>query len=184
MPIRTPVNRGFQNPRRVFNVTPVVRRPSGGGRFAAGAPTLGRRRTIQFGQVYPNPPNWWKGVVGEWVVYWYLTARKHYKVGLDFYYQAAVYAPYLFRSRNFTRVDFLVDLGPRSRAGRIGHYTALALDPITPFTHPNPQLDKAKRASLELGGYLLIFLDTVPLKLNPQRIIEAALRGRDLSSRR
>jgi hypothetical protein len=118
MAVRTPHNRGFAAPRRSFNVNPVVRRPSGGG-----------------------------------------------------------------RARDFTRVDFLVDLGPRSRAGRIGHYSALALDPITPFTHPDPQADKDKRTSLELGGYLLVFLDTEPMKLNPKRIIEAALVGKDLSSR-
>lgn len=183
MAIRTPHNRGFKNPRRTFNVNPVVKRPSGGGRFAKGAPTVGRRKGITFGLPYPAPPKWWFGPTGEWVVYWYLTARKRYKEGLDFYYQAPVYAPYLFRSRDFTRVDFLVDLGPTSRAGRIGHYSALALDPITPFTHPDPQMDKNKRTSLELGGYLLVFLDTEPMKLNPARIIDAALKGKDLSSR-
>jgi hypothetical protein len=183
MAIRTPTNRGFSNPRRSFEVNPVVKRPSGGGRFAKGAPTLGRRRKIVFGLPYPNPPSWWHGVVGEWVIYWYLTVRKRFKEGLDFYYQAPVYAPFLFRSRDFTRVDFLVDLGPRSRAGRIGHYSALAFDPFTQFTHPNPQADKDKRTSLELGGYLLIFMETQALKLNPQRIVEAGLKGQDLSNR-
>lgn len=183
MAIRTPVNRGFSNPRRVFVVNPALRHGPSLGRFAKGAPTLGRRRGLQFNQAYPNPPKWWLGVVGEWVVYWYLTARKHFKEGLDFYYQAPVYAPYIFRSRDFTRVDFLVDLGPRSRLGMIGRYTALALDPITQFTHPDPQHDKDKRTALALGGYLLIFLDEQPLKLNPQRVVESALRGRDLSSR-
>jgi hypothetical protein len=181
--IRTPHNRGFTAPRRSFTIAPVVKRPAGGGRFAKGAPTLGRRKTLKSAQPYPNPPNWWLGVVGEWVVYWYLTDRKRYVEGLDFYYQAPVHAPYLFRAKNFTRVDFLVDLGPKSRAGRIGHYSALALDPITAFTHPDPQADKRKRASLELGGYLLIFLQTEPMKLNPPRIIDAALKGKDLSNR-
>ena len=183
MAIRTPHNRGFSAPRRSFNRNPALRRFSGGGRFATGAPTLGRRKQLRFAQPYPNPPNWWLGVVGEWVVYWYLTDRKHYKEGLDFYYQAPVYAPFLFRSRDFTRVDFLVDLGPRSRAGRIGHYSALALDPITAFTHPDPQADKNKRTSLEFGGYLLVFLETEAMKLNPDRIVGEALKGKDLRSR-
>lgn len=183
MAIRTPHNRGFRNPRRVFMVNPALRHGVSQVRFVKGAPTLGRRRGLRFGQPYPNPPKWWLGVIGEWVVYWYLTARKRFVEGKDFYYQAAVFAPYLFRARDFTRVDFLVDLGPHSRLGRIGNYTALALDPITPFTHPDPQRDKDKRTSLQLGGYLLIFIEEGPLKQNPQRVMEAALRGKDLSSR-
>jgi hypothetical protein len=181
---RTPVNRGFSAPRRVFEVNPVISRPYGGGRFAPGAPTIGRRYVIARGLAYPNPPKWWRGVVGEWIIYWYLTEKKRFKEGLDFYYQAPVYAPFLFRSRDFTRVDFLVDLGPNSRAGRIGHYSALAWDPITPFTHPDPQADKNKRIALEFGGYLLVFMETEQLKLNPRRVIEAGLVGRDLSSRK
>lgn len=177
-------NRGFRNPRRVFSRNPTISHLYAGGRTLPGAPKLGRRRGINPGQAYPNPPRWWMGPVGEWIIYWYLTARKRYKEGLDFYYQAPVFAPTLFASRDFTRVDFLIDLGPRSRAGQIGRYSALALDPITPFTHPDPQADKDKRTALELGGYLLIFIDTDALKMNPQRIIDEALKGHDLSSRR
>jgi hypothetical protein len=183
-PPRTPQNRGFADPRRVFSVNPRVDHTYAGGRTLPGAPKLGRRRGITFGQPYPNPPRWWQGVVGEWIVYWYLSYRKRYKEGLDFFYQAPVHADGLFRGRDFTRVDFLVDLGPRSRAGQIGRYTAVCFDPITPFTHPDPQADKNKRTALELSGYLLIFMDTDALKMNPQRIIEAGLKGRDLSNRR
>lgn len=183
MAIRTPINRGFKNPRRVFTVNPLVARPYAGGRALKGAPSIPRTKGPKGSQAYPNPPGWWFGPVAEWVVYWYLTTRKHFKEGLDFYYQAPVFAPGLFRNRNFTRVDFLVDLGPTARAGQIGHYSALAMDPFTAFTHPDPQLDKDKRTALELGHYLLIFLEEMALKMNPQRVVDAALKGRDLSNR-
>lgn len=184
MPTRTPVNRGFTAPRRVFLVNPEVERPYTGGRFARGAPTTGRRYTFHRGQAYPDPPRWWLGPLAEWIVYWYLTARRKFEEGVDFYYQAPIFVPYLFQSRDFTRADFLVDLGPRSKAGQIGRYTALVLDPITEFTHPDPQFDRDRRAELDKQGYLLVFLDGEKLKTDYKRLIDAAVdEGRDLSSR-
>lgn len=180
---RTPVNRGFKNPRASRQVNPVVNRPYAGGRGLQGAPGFKRERVAKY-QPYPNPPDWWLGPLGEWIVYWYFTQRKHWEEGRDFYYQAPVFAPFLFSSRDFTRVDFLVDFGPDSRAGQIGRYTALALDPITAFTHPDPAFDKRRRTELEDAGYLLVFLETSMLTTNPQDVLEKALRGQDVSSRR
>lgn len=184
MATRTPVNSGFSAPRGTFNVNPEVDRPYTGGRLAPGAPGLGRRPRLKKGQTYPDPPRWWLGPVPEWIVYWYLIWRKKYEEGKDFYYQAPVFVPFLFQSRDFTRIDFLIDLGPLSKAGMIAGFTALCLDPFTEFTHPDPQADKDKRTELEKQGYLLIFLDVEMLKNGPRRVIEAALRGQDLSNRR
>ena len=184
MPERTPINRGFSAPRDVFLVNP--QRP---GRTSApsvsltGAPQIGRRLTFHKNQPYPDMPKWWQGPVTEWIVFWYLTDRKHYVEGRDFYYQAPIFVPYLFQSRDFTRADFIVDLGPLSQAGQIGRYTALVFDPITAFTHPDPQFDKDRRTELDKQGYLLIFMEGEALKMSPKRIIDAALVGRDLSSR-
>jgi hypothetical protein len=182
--MRTPINRGFKNPRRVWSVNPVVARPYAGGRTMKGAPLIGARSKITPYQPYPNPPLWFMGPTGEWILYWYFTERKSWQEGKDFYYQAALFAPFLFSSRDFTRVDFLVDFGPTSQAYRIGNFKALALDPITAFTHPDPAFDKRRRAELGEAGYLLIFLETSMLEANPQDVIEKALRGLDVSTRR
>lgn len=148
-----------------------------------GAPGIGRRNTIKPYQPYPNAPAWWQGPVTEWIVYWYLTYIKRWQKDKDFYYQAPLFAPYLFSSRDFTRVDFLIDLGSNSAAGAIGRYRALAFDPITPFTHPDPAFDRRRRDELEAAGYLLIFLESTMLEINPRDVIEKALRGQDVSSR-
>lgn len=181
---RTPNNRGFtwQRGRRLVN--PVVARPYAGGRTLPGAPLIQRTKKVPKGQPYPNPPPTWTASVGEWVVYWYLTRVKKYVEKQDFYYQSPVFAPYLFSSRDFTRVDFLIDFGPQSQAAPIGDYKALCFDPITAFTHPDMRLDKEKRRELADAGYLLIFLETTDLLLRPRELIEAGLVGRDLSSRR
>lgn len=182
--IRTPTNRGFSAPRARRLTNPTISRRYAGGRTLAGAPGIGRRRGPSTSQPYPNPPRWWMAPIGEWIVYWYLSQVKKWEQNRDFYYQAPVYAPFLFSSRDFTRVDFLVDFGPNSRAGQIAHYTALCLDPITPFTHPDPAFDKRRRAELDEAGYLLVFLEDHMLKQRPREILEAALRGQDFSSRR
>lgn len=182
--MRTPINRGFKNPRRVWSVNPVVARPYAGGRTLPGAPLIGQRAKVTRYQPYPNPPPWFMGPTGEWVVFWYFTSRKHWQEGKEFYYQSALFAPFLFSSRDFTRVDFLVDFGPQSAAAPIANYRGLALDPITPFTHPDPAFDKRRRAELSDAGYLLIFLETSMLEGNPPDVIEKALRGLDISSRR
>lgn len=184
MPTRTPHNRGFtwQRGRRLVN--PVVARPYAGGRTLPGAPLIGRTVKPKNQQPFPNPPKTWTASVGEWVVYWYLTRVKRYVENQDFYYQAPVFAPYLFTSRDFTRVDFLIDFGPQSQAAPIGDYRALCFDPITAFTHPDPRLDKEKRRELADAGYLLIFLETSDLMTRPKEVIEAGLLGHDISSRR
>lgn len=182
--IRTPTNRGFSNKRAVRFTNPSRPRSSIENVRHRDAPSPGRRATIRKYQPYPNPPPWWQGPLGEWIIFWYFQSVKKWQEGRDFYYQAPVFAPYLFSSRDFTRVDFLVDFGPDSRAGQIGRYTALALDPITAFTHPDPAFDKRRRAELEEAGYLLIFIETDMLLVDPRNVLEAALRGIDMSSRR
>lgn len=180
---RTPHNRGFSNQRARRLVNPSVARPYAGGRTLPGAPTLGKRQTVVPNLPYPQPPSWWMASLGEWIVYWWLTEVKKYQEGKDFYYQAPVFAPFLFSSRDFTRVDFLLDYGPQSAVPPIGRYRALALDPITAFTHPDPNFDRDRRNELEAAGYLLIFLETDHLRTRPKEVLEAALRGRDESSR-
>lgn len=182
-PIRTPANRGFHNKRGRRLVNPTVNRPYAGGRQLAGAPGIGKRDTITRQQPYPNPPAWWMGPVGEWICYDYFTRVKHWQENKDFYYQAPVFSPFLFSSRDFTRVDFLLDYGPQSAVPPVGRYRALALDPISAFTHPNPQHDRDRRNELEEAGYLLIFLEDFDLKLRPKEVLELAIRGRDVSSR-
>lgn len=181
--IRTPRNRGFENKRGRRFINPNPTRIYGGGRTLAGAPLLGRRQQLKRMTPYAPMPSWWGASLGEWIVWDYLTRIKRYQEGRDFYYQAPVYAPFLFSSRDFTRIDFLIDFGPSSQAAPIGGYRALALDPITPFTHPDPAFDKRRRAELEQAGYLLVFLETDHLTTRPRDVIEAALRGRDESSR-
>lgn len=181
--IRTPVNRGFRFRRSRRVVNPIISRRYAGGRTLPGAPLIGRRQGVKRALLYPNPPLTWSASLGEWVVFWYLRYIKKYELNVDFYYQAPVFAPFLFSSRDFTRVDFLIDFGIGSKAAPVGDYKALCLDPITPFTHPDPELDKEKRNELALAGYLLIFLETDQLLTDPKRVIEAALSGNDLSSR-
>lgn len=175
-----PRYRGFTVSSRVKRiVNPAVARAYAGGRVVG----LGRRRTVRPFQPYPNPPTWWLASLGEWVVYWYFTQVKRFVEGKDFYYQAPVFAPFLFSSRDFTRVDFLVDFGPDSKAGQVGDYKALAIDPITAFTHPDAAFDKRRRVELDEAGYLLVFLETTDLTTRPREVLELALRGIDVSSR-
>ena len=180
---RTPRNRGFSNQRARRLVNPTVNRPYAGGRSLPGAPSLGRRQSVTPELPYAPMPDTWMASLGEWIVYDWLTRVKRYKEGVDFYYQAPVFAPFLFSSRDFTRVDFLLDYGPQSSVPPVGRYRALALDPITHFTHPNPNFDRDRRNELEQAGYLLIFLETDHLRTRPRDVLEAALRGRDESSR-
>lgn len=182
VPYRTPVNRGFKNPRARRYVNPTLSRYNSS-QSLKNAPKIGRRKSIPKWQPYPNPPAWWQGPIGEWILWWYFTVIKKWQPNKDFYYQAPVFAPFLFSSRDFTRVDFLVDFGPQSAAGQLGRYKALALDPITPFTHPDPSFDRRRRDELEAAGYLLIFLEGSMLATNPRDVIEKALRGQDVSSR-
>lgn len=181
-PMRTPTNRGFSNPRARRYVAPTVARYRSSANLA-GAPAIGRRHFLKKWQPYPDVPYWWQGPKNEWIVFWYLTFVKHWQKDKDFYYQAPVFAPFLFSSRDFTRVDFLIDLGPNSAAGAIGRYKAIGLDPITPFTHPDPAFDRRRRDELEEAGYLLVFLEGAMLETNPRDVIEKALRGQDISSR-
>lgn len=180
---RTPHNRGFSNQRARRLTNPNISRPYAGGRSLPGAPDIGLRQTVQIAKPYPDRPKWWLGPEGEWIVYWWCTQVKHWQENKDFYYQAPVFAPFLFSSRDFTRVDFLLDYGPQSAVPPVGRYRALCLDPITAFTHPDPHFDKERRNELEEAGYLLIFLEDHDLKFRPKEILEAAIRGRDESSR-
>lgn len=169
--------KGAQNPR--------VRRLEG----TAGAanplsphiprPTINQQR---LGQIWPNPPGWWMHSVEEWIVYWYLTVRKHMKEGQDFYYQSRVYTQRLYASKDFTQADFLIPYGSASVLGYNGRYTALVLDPFTEFTH-NRVRDLERRDELELARYLLVYIAEWSLKFQTAYVIDEALKGRDLSNR-
>ena len=90
---RTPKNRGFSNQRARRLVNPTVNRLYGGGRTLPGAPSLGRRQSVTPELPYAPMPDTWMASLGEWIVYDWLTRVKRYKEGVDFYYQAPVFAP-------------------------------------------------------------------------------------------
>lgn len=180
-------DKGFQQRGRagagVWKPAGGVRRP---GAKLAGAPSIeGLLRSTQKDQtrhLYPPPPAWWTAPAEEWIVYWYLKYKLHWEENKDFYYQARVFLPGFFQSKNFTQADFLIDLGPAAAAGMIGHYSALVLDPFTEFTH-DLALDLARKAALDQEGYLLVFLAQHDLEARTEYTMREALRGVDISNR-
>ena len=133
---------------------------------------------------YPPPPPGFPGPLAEWVVIWYLTTVKGWKrigqgsppiPGRSFYYQVRVAGLGIFVNTNETRVDFLIPLG---------RGLTIALDPISPFTHPNRALDILKRAVLGQQLHItLIWLEDARLVAGDFELIELALRGVDSSYR-
>lgn len=183
-PPRTTRVRGFQRRGVGAQVkAPRLPRPRLPGWAVAGAPTIQRPRTPSHTYIFPAPPPDWLASIGEWVVFWYLMYVKRWPLNETWYYNGRVFLPYFYTSQDFTQSDFIVDLGPLSAAGMLAGYTAMVLDPITPFTHPDPQHDKDRRDALGGEGYLLVFLEEHDLLFQTRRVLEAALRGQDLSTR-
>jgi len=147
------------------------------------------RNTREALRGYPPPPADWPGPLAEWVVAWYLTTRKGWKrigpgsppiPGKSYYYQVPIPALGVFVNTQDTRVDFLIPLGYGSGGG----YNTIAIDPFTAFTHKDPGLDRLKRAILlQQQRILLIFIDGARLEGGDFEVIEAALRGKDESSK-
>lgn len=140
------------------------------------------RATQEVDRPWLHAPPGWFGPVTEWACMWYLTEhgigpqRRKLREGREFAYQKGLKSPGLFLRKPFTRGDFvLFNLG-RGPKGTV-------LDPITPFTHPDPWFDIRKRRILLLFGWRVIFLEAFMLARDPGFVIEAALRGADYSSR-
>jgi hypothetical protein len=75
-----------------------------------------------------------------------------------------------------TRVDFLIP-----GYGDAG-YEALAIDPSNAWTHPHPDVDLFKRATLATQANLqLVWIETARLEAGDTEVIEAALKGDDQS---
>ncbi len=174
-------NRGFKAPRRGGVQNPQIQRTGYRGRALPGAPPVPPAAVRRI-HIYPNVPSDWLYSEGEWIVHWYLTERRRFEEGKDFYHQSRIFAPYLFSNRNFTQADFIVDLGPRSKLGPIGNFKALVLDPFADFTH-NYDFDMQRKRDLDLQRYRLVFLDIFDLENRTEEVIERALGGEDLSSR-
>lgn len=180
--IRRNVNRGFRNPRRPGSVNPRVRGQEGiRGREVEGAPKVPKPKPLrQFS--YKEMPGSWGYSLGEWIVYWYLTERKRFRLEEDFYHQSFAYAPFLYAGRDDTRADFLIVYGALTRLGYNSTYKALIFDPYSEFTH-DVETDERRRRELADEGYQLIFMDQDALERDYANIIESGLKGRDLSNR-
>lgn len=175
--------RGFSRTHRTQRPRPPHRptyHPRG--RNLPTAPTVAGVKIDQTYHVWPPPPPTWAGPLEEWIVFWYLTAIKRYREGIDFYYQAALYVGSLFKSRDFTRGDFLINYGPESKAGAVSGVRGLVLDPFTEFTH-SITLDKLRRTALALAGYRLVFIGQPMLESMTFYVMEQALKGHDISNR-
>lgn len=152
-----------------------------------------QRRTAESQRPYDDPPTDWLYSLGEWVVYYYLTKIKGWqKIGGDldsgdtpvpipqrsFYQQVRVRALSIFVNTDETRIDFLI---PQGTGGSV---RAIALDPYSPFTHPNASLDLLKRDVLEKQqGIRLVFLEDSRLESGDFQLIEDGLKGIDTSLR-
>jgi hypothetical protein len=134
------------------------------------------------GRIWPDQPDWWLSSEEEWIVYWYLKHKLKWTEDEDFYYQGRVYTDALFASKDFTQADFIIDLGPESKVGQLGHLTALVLDPFTEFTHDRDTDFRRWQALLD-NGYGLIFMASEDVKGRTAHVITEALRGKDISNR-
>lgn len=179
-------NRGFKAPRRKGVVNPRVRKQEGtrGAVVATAVPIPHSNAIGKTAYTWPPPPAWWLHSVGEWIVYWYLTEKRKFKLDVDFYYQSHVYADTLFANVPFTQADFLIDLGADTKLGDWGGYTGLVLDPFVEFTH-DYAFDLERARVLNDHGYALVYLEEGALELETEWLIEEALRppGHDHSNR-
>lgn len=177
--------RGFRrkNTGKGRQVNPVVRKVRAPGRHLPGAPTLPRNTRQDFRlQVYPDPPPNWIAPVEEWIVYWYFNNHLRWQLGVDWYYQGRIILPYFFESKDFTQADFIIPLGGGHRAGQLGTYHAIVLDPFTEYTHSFDK-DIQRKQALDAAGYLLIFLAQADLEHRTYAVMQEALLGHDLSNR-
>jgi hypothetical protein len=131
---------------------------------------------------WPPVPETWLASDLEWIVYWWFKYDQKWVEGEEFYYNGRVFVPGLYSSAPFTQADFIIDLGPTSRAGTILPYTALVLDPFTEFTH-DIRSDLERRDAMEKAGYLLVFMAEDDVKTRTDYIIDEALKGEDHSNR-
>ncbi|HEX6537483.1 MAG TPA: hypothetical protein VF041_23075 [Gemmatimonadaceae bacterium] len=133
---------------------------------------------------FPEKPAWFSGPVTEWAVYYDLIEVRHFKLNQDVYYQAHLFAPELYASRDFFRADFVLPYGRGRALGPSGgHYHAIVFDPESVYTHPDPGMDLLRRAILDGQGYLLILMDMEPLLRDPHYVVGKGLEGIDISIR-
>lgn len=186
MPARS--KQGFRVPLPVLGDLGLPSVPE----LAGGPPRT--RYKLQPELPYPPPPPGFLHSMEEWVTLYYLTTarltfcgeRNLKRVGPGqepvrgetFFFQVNVPVLGVFAQTEATRIDFLLP-----GFGSAG-YEGLCLDPITPFTHPDPALDLLKRAVLATQANLqLIWLDGASLLAGDFQVIEDALHGADQSSR-
>ena len=177
--------RGFKrrNSGKGRQVNPERKRLRAPGRHLAGAPLLPRPERKELAlHAYPDPPPNWIAPVEEWIVYWYFNSYLRWQLGKDWYYQGRIYLPYFFESVDFTQADFIIPLGAGHRAGQLGAYQAIVLDPFTEYTH-SFDLDMKRKQALDAAGYLLIFLAQYDLEHRTLDVMRQALLGKDLSDR-
>lgn len=170
------------------NITPGTTGTGGRpGHNLDGAPTIEVRKEQAVDRPYPKPPPTWQASELEWIVYWWFKYKERWEENKDFYFNGRIFVPGLFSSSPFTQVDFIIDLGPTSRAGTIIPYSAIVLDPFTEFTH-DIRVDRDRRLALENDAgngnhYLLIFMSEQDVKNRTEYVITEALRGIDHSNR-
>lgn len=181
-------DRGFTltNPRTRRKSTVNTRTFSTGGRaidtLQGALPVPHVSRIGPENRPWLHVPASWPGPQTEWAVYWYISirgidpAKRKLKLGYDYLYQGALAAPGLFNTKPFTRGDFVIFGYGRALRG-------VVLNPVTPFTHPNPRDDIESRRILALQGWQEIFIDAADLQVFPGRAVELALRGIDISRR-
>jgi hypothetical protein len=180
---RQGTNRGFKNPRRAGVINPrILRLQTTEGRRDPTAPKLPKVRELGVSQPYGDMPDWWQYSLGEWIVYWYLVYVKHFVPEKDFYHQSIAFVPFLYQDIDVTQADFLLDYGPDTPLGVSNRYKALIFDPFDPFTH-DMDTDIKRRMLAGEAGYLIVFMLQAMLESIPETVIEAGLKGKDLSDR-
>lgn len=139
---------------------------------------------------WQSPPDWWPPAssVEEWACYWWLTQPpRNFVEGLHFRRQVAMEAVGLFTGKQFTRIDFLFQIGGPSGATAPGDADWLAWDPYNTFTHPDRELDIEKREILANNDHpnttALVWIESGMLLGWPDAVLPSALRGVDLSPR-
>lgn len=152
------------------------------GHNLGGAPPPPAPREQARQRPYPKPPPDWMASELEWIIYWWLKYKERWEENKDFYYNGRVFVPGLYSSSPFTQSDFIIDLGPNSRAGTILPYSALVLDPFTEFTH-DIRADLDRWDAMQKAGYLLIFMAEADVKDRTDFVIREALTGADHSNR-
>jgi hypothetical protein len=162
---------------------PRLRATTGRRLAGAPAPPPAARLTAAALAPYPPAPAWFRRLhplapLEEWVCYWALTAKLHYREGVQFSYQNAIDLP--GRSKPFFRADFVIF---REYCDPGGFFPrGMVLDPYTTATHPHPADDLFRFLGLARQGWRLIWLYAPALLREPERLVrDAVLEGRDRS---